>query len=242
MVVRPPEPTAAAANLCPSKAMVALSVELMGYGSLRAGEALALRRRNVDVLGCRLVVAESLTGADGQFVFGLTKSHQVREVRMPRSLLADLARHLDTGVEPWTERRCSPVGPATRCAIATCLAPSTRHVGASGWTGSPRPVCGPRARPGSPRATGCWRRHAGWGTAGPASPPVTTRARWPAGTAWSPIHLDRGRQLARAGSAAPIWHGSGTEASSGSNDKEVSNQHTTSDLHERTSRGGSSAG
>jgi integrase len=64
---------------------------------------LALRRRHVDVLGCRVVVAESLTEADNQFTFGPTKSHQVREVPLPRSLPIDLERHLDTEVGPRTD-------------------------------------------------------------------------------------------------------------------------------------------
>lgn len=57
-----------------------------------------MRRRHVDVLGCKLVVAESLTEVEGAFSFGATKSHQVREVPLPRSLLVDLERHLDTEV------------------------------------------------------------------------------------------------------------------------------------------------
>ena len=40
-------------------------------------------RRHVDVLGCRLIVAESLTEVDGTFTFGPTKTHQVRDVPRP---------------------------------------------------------------------------------------------------------------------------------------------------------------
>jgi hypothetical protein len=69
-------------------------VELLAYGGPRVGEAPALRRRNVDVLGCKPVVAASLTEADGRFVFGSTKTHQVKEVPLPRSLLGRLERHL----------------------------------------------------------------------------------------------------------------------------------------------------
>ena len=77
---------------------LALIVELLAYGGLRIGEVLALRRRHVDVLGCKLVVAESLTEVEGAFSFGPTKTHQVRDVPLPRSLLVDLERHLDTEV------------------------------------------------------------------------------------------------------------------------------------------------
>ena len=79
---------------------LALLVELLAYGGLRIGEARALRRRHVDVLGCRLIVAESLTEVDGKFTFGPTKSHQVRDVPLPRGLLRDLTQHLDESVAP----------------------------------------------------------------------------------------------------------------------------------------------
>jgi integrase len=82
---------------------LALVVELLAYGGLRIGEALALRRRHVDVLGCRPVVTESLTEVDGQFSFGPTKTHQVREVPLPRGLLVDLERHLDAEVDMRTD-------------------------------------------------------------------------------------------------------------------------------------------
>jgi len=77
---------------------LALIVELLAYGGLRVGEALALRRRHVDVLGCKLVVAESLTEINDDFTFGPTKTHQVREVPLPRGLLPDLEEHLDHDV------------------------------------------------------------------------------------------------------------------------------------------------
>ena len=77
---------------------LALLVELLAYGGLRIGEARALRRRHVDPLGCRLIVAESLTEVDGKFSFGPTKNHQVREVRLPRGLLGELGTHLDERV------------------------------------------------------------------------------------------------------------------------------------------------
>lgn len=82
---------------------LALAVELMAYAGLRVGEALALRRRHVDVLGCKLIVAESLTEVAGNFTFGPTKTHQIREVPLPRGLLPDLERHLDTHVDMTTD-------------------------------------------------------------------------------------------------------------------------------------------
>ena len=64
----------------------------------RVGKALERRRKHVDVLGCRLVVAESLTEINDVFTFGPRKTHQVREVPLPRGLLPDLEHHLDHDV------------------------------------------------------------------------------------------------------------------------------------------------
>lgn len=52
------------------------------------------------MLGCRLIVDEILTEVDGKFTFGPTKSHQVRDVPLPRGLLPDLTQHLDVRVAP----------------------------------------------------------------------------------------------------------------------------------------------
>lgn len=79
---------------------LALMVEVMAYGGLRLGETRALRVKHVDVLGCKLVVAESLTEINGVFSFGPTKTHQIREVPLPRSLLAELQVHLARDVQP----------------------------------------------------------------------------------------------------------------------------------------------
>lgn len=87
---------------------LALVVELLAYGGLRIGEVLALRRRHVDVLGCSLVDAESPTEVANQFTFGPTQTHQVREVPLPRSLLVDLERHLDTEAGPRTDALLFP--------------------------------------------------------------------------------------------------------------------------------------
>ena len=82
---------------------LALVVEILAYGGLRIGEALALRRHHVDVLGCRLIVAESLTEISGTFSFGSTKTHQVRAVPLPRSLMCEIELHLADHVEPATD-------------------------------------------------------------------------------------------------------------------------------------------
>lgn len=84
-------------------ASLALIVEVLAYGGLRIGEALALRRRHVDVLGCKLIVADSLTEIAGEFSFGPTKTHQVRDVPLPRSLMVELEQYLEDNVEPTTD-------------------------------------------------------------------------------------------------------------------------------------------
>lgn len=87
----------------PPNPSLALLVELLAYGGLRIGEARALRRRHVDILGCRLIVAESVTEVDGKFAFGPTKTHQVRDVPLPRGLGSELTRHLDQNVAASTD-------------------------------------------------------------------------------------------------------------------------------------------
>jgi integrase len=54
---------------------------LVGTG-LRWGEAVALRRRSVDLTRRRLVVTESLAEIGGEMTFGPTKSHAERTVRL----------------------------------------------------------------------------------------------------------------------------------------------------------------
>ena len=82
---------------------LALLVELLAYGGLRVGEALALRRRHVDLLGGRIIVAESLTEIGTEFSFGPTKTHQVRDVPLPRSVMRLLEGHLDSDVPGRTD-------------------------------------------------------------------------------------------------------------------------------------------
>lgn len=100
---RPRGKDRSSAQPVPPNPPLALLVEMLAYGGLRIGEARALRRRHVDVLGCRLIVAESLTEVDGKFTFGPTKNHQVRDVPLPRGLLPELTRHLDARVAPTTD-------------------------------------------------------------------------------------------------------------------------------------------
>ena len=72
-----------------------LLVRLLGTVGPRFGEAAALRRRSVDLLGRRLVISESLAEVGGRLTFGATKTHATRRAPLPRSLVVELERHLD---------------------------------------------------------------------------------------------------------------------------------------------------
>ena len=193
---------------------LALVVELLAYGGLRVGEALALRRKHVDVLGCRLVVAECLTEINDVFTFGPTKTHQVREVPLPSGFLPDLEEHLDHDVARTVDALVSPALRAGRFDIGAFGAALTRRVAGLGWSESRRTACGPRARRGWQRAMACRRRRGGWGTAAPASRRGITPARWPAATrswpigstrlAWPPGRLQA--WMLRLPDLAGIWH------------------------------------
>jgi integrase len=61
---------------------------------LRAGELLALRWKNVDLLHGRLTVTQALKDVDGHLVFGPTKTHEVRTISLPRFLVGILQDHL----------------------------------------------------------------------------------------------------------------------------------------------------
>ncbi len=71
-------------------------------GGLRWGEAAALRKRRVDVLRGRLEVAESLSEARGQMVFGPTKNYRGRILVMPGFMREMLNDHIVSfkGLDP----------------------------------------------------------------------------------------------------------------------------------------------
>lgn len=189
---------------------LALLVELMAYAGLRVGEALALRRRHVDVLGCKLVVAESLVEADGEFTFGSTKTHQVRDVPLPRSLLADLEVHLDERVEQRTDALLFPGKTGNpmryrnlrRSFDAACrrvglvgVTPHNLRASCASWVAETDGVLEAARRLGHSRSSITTRHYAR-----PMAGGDTTVAD----------RLDLARQAARAGSSDSIWHVSGT--------------------------------
>jgi integrase len=80
-----------------------LLVHVLGRLGLRWGEAAGLRRRHVDLLRRRLVVAESLTTVNGVLHRGTPKSGATRSVPLSASLAAELGAHLDRHVAPTTD-------------------------------------------------------------------------------------------------------------------------------------------
>ena len=87
-----PEQVASIADACPPP--YDLLVRLLGTTGLRWGEAVALRRRSVDLLRRRLIVSESLAEIGAELIFGPTKSHAERSVPLTRPLAAAFDVHL----------------------------------------------------------------------------------------------------------------------------------------------------
>ena len=83
------------------------------------------------------MVAESLTEVDGQFSFGPTKSHQIRAAPLPRSLLVDVERHLDTAVGARTDAllfTSRTGGPVRYGSLRRSFDAARRRVGLAGVT------------------------------------------------------------------------------------------------------------
>jgi integrase len=74
-----------------------LAVLFLAYTGVRFGEMAALRAGRVDLERRRAVIAESVTVVQGRgLVWGTPKTHQRREVPLPRFLVHELAPHLET--------------------------------------------------------------------------------------------------------------------------------------------------
>ena len=71
-----------------------LLFRILSVLGLRWGEAAALRRRHIDLLRKRIRVEDSLAEISGRFDFGPTKSHSVRNIPIPPSLVEPLREHL----------------------------------------------------------------------------------------------------------------------------------------------------
>ncbi len=77
-----------------------LVVLFLAYTGVRFGEMAALRVARLDLRRSRAVILESVTPVQGQgLVWGSPKTHQRREVPIPRFLAAELAGHIH-GMQP----------------------------------------------------------------------------------------------------------------------------------------------
>lgn len=80
----------------------------LAYGGLRWGEAVALRRGQVDVLRRRLSIAEAATEVSGRLVFGEPKTHRRRPSTFQHSLPRSWPSISTTGHQsrrPWCGQR-----------------------------------------------------------------------------------------------------------------------------------------
>lgn len=78
--------------------MYRLVVLFLAYTGVRFGEMAALKVGRLDLRRNRAVIAESVTPIAGQgLVWGTPKTHQRREVPIPRFLAAELTSHLASG-------------------------------------------------------------------------------------------------------------------------------------------------
>ena len=66
-------------------------VRLLGYGGLRIGEALALRRHDLDSARCTLTIQRNVEDVKGHLVIGETKAGVSRVITLPRALSSELA-------------------------------------------------------------------------------------------------------------------------------------------------------
>lgn len=84
------------ARACPG---YELFVRMLAYTGLRWGEAAALQVGRINLLRRRLEVVRSAVDLGGEITYGTPKTHQRREVPIPRSMVDELAVHV-SGKEP----------------------------------------------------------------------------------------------------------------------------------------------
>lgn len=126
-----------------------------------------------------LIVAESVTEIAGNFAFGPTKTHQVRDVPLPRSLIAELEQHLDENVEPTIDAllfRSATGGPVRYRSLRRSFDAARRRLGHA------RSSHDPALRPPHDRWRSHRRRPARAGAAGRTAARDGTRRRRRKGT------------------------------------------------------------
>ncbi len=106
------------------------------YGGLRFGELAGLRRKRVNLLSGAVEIAEVLIEVNGQLSFGPPKTkNSVRKVPLPRRIVEELQRHLDSYVDEDPEALVfvGPKGaPLRRAGFHRCWwGPATNLAGAN---------------------------------------------------------------------------------------------------------------
>jgi integrase len=81
----------ALATACPG---FELFIRLLAYTGLRWGEATALQVKRLDLMRRRIEVVRSAVDLGNEVTYGTPKTHQRREVPIPRSLVDPLAEHV----------------------------------------------------------------------------------------------------------------------------------------------------
>jgi integrase len=71
-----------------------LAILFLAYTGVRYGEMAALRVRNLNLLRRRALIAEAVADVNGRAIFGTPKTHQRRQVPVPRFLAEELAVHV----------------------------------------------------------------------------------------------------------------------------------------------------
>jgi integrase len=115
---------------------------VLGLCGLRFGECAALRVRSVDLMRRRLRVSESVSEVNGHMIWSMPKTHQSRDVPIPRSLIDALVAQA-TGKKPEDVLFSSPNGEPIRLANwrQRVWDPAVAVAGLSGLTPRPSTHC-----------------------------------------------------------------------------------------------------
>ena len=91
-------------------------VYVLAYCAIRAGEAVALRRKSVNIVRSELRIVESATEINGRIEFGTTKNRRNRNVTVPKFLMRLIEQRLehDVAKDPEALVFGSPQGRALR--------------------------------------------------------------------------------------------------------------------------------
>ena len=124
-------------------------VLVAGYGGLRWGELVGLRRRRVDLAGARIYVVEQVAEVAGKFIVSPPKTAAgQRVVVLPAVAVTVLAEHLEeyAAAEPegWYSGAAGAPISSGATSVDWCGA---RRSSSSAWTGCVSMTCGIPPRP-----------------------------------------------------------------------------------------------